>query len=560
MKKNHLILEVIQNICLSSCIVFLFFIAPKLNAEPIRNPFLLDSPWPSWHRTSGAQSSTNISGPTDSVNSIVQKANYKKTGKKDFGVSPFLVISEAKYTDAPNARTVWGAGTKYLYKYSIDGKNFKFASSFKLTSFPSISWNLQGNKGSRGGQIIVPEPRGLRSSVHKNSVCFGKEPALLVMQDGTKINSPIRCVRKFEFKDSLLKDACSIPKKWKLSRFGKTASFFTTLQSGDVAVKISYSSPNFFNKKSKQYVAILDKDLTKLKSCAFIDNGSSTNAVPTEAEGDSKTAMYWALETGIVKLTYDNSKNTIVRNWKQPVNFRERTGTTPTLVGYGKDKFLVSVDSRCVVTNVITGNIKCHEDGIPSRLAIIRRDQKKPGAVTYFKLPDFIKTVENSPSAEGYTIVVANYGGYKIEPNAKGVTAVTWNTDDESWYTEWSNPTIQMNGITTISSGSNLVYSSGVEVDKNVVSKKSRRRSRIRDFRESLKRNNSNTSVYMYGLKLHTDLNGDGGEVSFRKKIGTPKCRMLDCSLLDQGNNTVINDDGSLIYSTGEELIRIFQP
>jgi hypothetical protein len=82
--------------------------------------------------------------------------------------------------------------------------------------------------------------------------------------------------------------------------------------------------------------------------------------------------------------------------------------------------------------------------------------------------------------------VVANYSGYEPVPGNTGVAAVRWDPIAQQFELAWANEDIQMNGVTSISEGSNLVYSSGVDVDGD---------------------------VHLYGVRLRTDLFGPGGEV-----------------------------------------------
>ncbi|PSB04411.1 hypothetical protein C7B76_32115, partial [filamentous cyanobacterium CCP2] len=117
--------------------------------------------------------------------------------------------------------------------------------------------------------------------------------------------------------------------------------------------------------------------------------------------------------------------------------------------------------------------------------------------------------------------------GRIADASEKGVVAVTWLPAKQNWELAWENPNVQMNGITTISTGSNMVYSSGVE--------------------------EGSRTVYMYGVRFKGIKGKPGGEVIFRKPLGP------DALFLDQGNNTLINDDGSLIYSSTRGVVRIFE-
>lgn len=124
-------------------------------------------------------------------------------------------------------------------------------------------------------------------------------------------------------------------------------------------------------------------------------------------------------------------------------------------------------------------------------------------------------------------IVIAQYGGYLPAPESRGVVAVRWNAEAEAFELAWFNPDVQMNGVTTISTASNLVYSSGVDPTGD---------------------------VHFYGLRLTADERGAAGDV-------VVDVRVADAAewygSLDNGNNTVIGDDGSASWATFAGFVRI---
>ncbi|PSB68572.1 hypothetical protein C7B61_00085 [filamentous cyanobacterium CCP1] len=448
------------------------------------------------------------------------------------GASPFMVLSEKKYINDQNARTLWGATLSHVFKYKISGNEFKYIDAFPLSKY-SIHWNIYGMRDESGGRIITHEPRGLRSQEPRSSQCAGGNPAVLVFKDGRDTDSKIECIKKLEVQESAIKKLCKVPTEFMMNRL-ETAAFSTVLPTGQVAVKIKFDSPDKSN--ARLYTAIADNNLDGFMTCAYVDDSTSSNAVPSELIAEGVSAMYWPTENGIVKMTYNAHSNELSRLWRQDYKFRGRTGTTPTLVGNEKDRFVVVIDAKCAVSNPLTGKIVCDKDDqSPTKLVAIRRDQENVGEVITFELPDYIKTVENSPSASGYTVVIANYSGYGQESpsgriadaSEKGVVAVSWLPAKQNWELAWENPNVQMNGITTISTGSNMVYSSGVE--------------------------EGSRTVYMYGVRFKGIKGKPGGEVIFRKPLGP------DALFLDQGNNTLINDDGSLIYSSTRGVVRIFE-
>ena len=508
----------------------LFFFVSTLGAQPNAvNPFLMNSPWAQGHRTNGMTASSPYAGPVDAGATVVQLQDFRRDAGVNLGTSPWLILSEKKYTDRPDARTVWGSSLQYVYKYVVDGEDFAYVDRFKLDGVRSISWNILGVGDEDGGRFIVPQPQGLSVDEHKGTPCYGETPALLVFGDGDKTTSPLECRQKFELNEALLRERCEVPAG---GRMGYSASAVAVLHTGEIVTKAEFHYGRLRNRKINSYMVVLDNELRSVKQCALIDDFRITNNAPGEPLGRDRSALYYPTDDGIVKMVYDARRNTIKRAWKKQISFRGRTGTTPTKVVVGKDRFIVVIDGECAVggsgnpVDVITGKIRCSEtDPTPSRLIAISLDD--PDAEPHIlSLPANIRTIENSPSSSGDMVVVANYGGYKPTKETRGVVAARWNAVHKSWEIAWHNPDIQMNGVTTISEATGLVYSSGMEDDGN---------------------------VYMYGLKLRGNESHAGGEVVFRKKIGRAQAAW------DAGNNTIINDDGSMLYCTSKGIARLYQ-
>lgn len=502
------------------CTIFLGFMA---YAEPVDNPYLMQSPWAQGHRTPGMQASTPYPGPMDAGRTLVQQSIFEKEIGQNLGTSPWLLLSEKKYPAHPNARTLWGSSLKGVFKYWVEGERFQLVDTFKLNGPLSLSWNIRGLHDAAGGRFVVPQPLGLRRGEDPKSPCAGTKDALLVFRDGRTPDSPIRCEKKLEFDEVKLRGLCGAPAGWKMA-YSSTA--VEVLQTGDLLTQVVFRPRARLRGTKKSYLAIVDNQLSQFKACSVLGDGRPSNASPHELIAPGQVAIYTPLDNSIVKTLYNSRTNRLSRLWEAPVNFRRRTGTTPTLVGKGKDKFVVAVDAQCAVTNHLTGNIACDEDKArPSRLVVVRRNGSKP-TVESVNLPAFIKTVENSPSATGNTLVVADYGGYKPTLASGGVVALQWQPSQQQWKTLWANPAVQMNGITTISEASGLVYSSGMEKDQY---------------------------VYAYGLQLFPAAGRNGGELVFRKKVGPANLTW------DAGNQTVINDDKSLMFATWTGVVRLYE-
>ena len=86
----------------------------------------------------------------------------------------------------------------------------------------------------------------------------------------------------------------------------------------------------------------------------------------------------------------------------------------------------------------------------------------RPGPITTHDLPDYIDTVENSPSVRGLSLVVCDYSGYTpdgpkggVPDFAMGLAKVSWNPATGGWGApgDWATDAYQCSGVPTISEG-----------------------------------------------------------------------------------------------------------
>ena len=138
---------------------------------------------------------------------------------------------------------------------------------------------------------------------------------------------------------------------------------------------------------------------------------------------------------------------------------------------------------------------------------------------------NLFQSIENSPTAYGYDIAIAQFNGFLGYDcaNFKGVSKFRWDTSTDEFNLEWTNDSINMNGVLTYSSGSNLLYGTGKETDCN---------------------------YYYYGL------NWDSGNLEWRSLLGAEES-FPDDPLYDQGVNHIIDEDGSIYYSGSRSLVKL---
>lgn len=474
----------------------------------LANPFIADSPWPMAHQNPGQSSVSSIAGPLGRPD--VTRYRSREDADVKLGTSPWHVISGASYPTAPGVRTVWGASLTHAYKYALRPDGLSFVDALPLTRLGSISWNLISLASENEARVIVPQPRGMREG---GAPCRGREPALIELRDGLTPYVSIRCVAKFELSDEVVRSACPVPRRgW---RQGYSATRTGISYSGEIVTNATYVRRGSFGATKVNYLILLDNALSRIVGCVEVGPGISTNNVPAEPLPGGGTAFYVATETELVRIDWTGGRLNVT--WRVPVGFRGRTGTTPTLVDAEGERLVVMVDGICAVTQVFTGKIECSDPSTgPSRLISVDR---QTGKVSATDLPTIIRTVENSPSFGNGRLVIANYGGYRAAPEVKGVVAM--RRSNGAWQVDWVNDQVQMNGIPTISTGSNAVYSSGI---------------------------GPTGQVEAIGLAL---TGPKAGTVVMRTMVGDP------ADWLDAGVNTIIAADGTLIYGADAGIVQI---
>lgn len=494
--------------------------ATPSDEEPPFNPFLIDSPWQIGHRDSSRQASSPLPPPLTN-SPTVQVRYFREDSGVDLSTSPFHVLSSKKYVDAPDGRVLWGVTLTNIYKYEINGDTFQFHDRIELhDDFRSIGWPFFGLAGDR---IIVPAFGGLNLPHFEGTPCFGTIDALVTFRDGDTIGSPIECVGQFAFTPERIEAACGF-QPTELARIGTPNG---VLYTGEVATVMQLAT-------GISYMLILDHDLTTIKTCEWIDGSRPTNQFPVEKLSETESAMYVASEGGIIKLVYAADANTLTRVWKRGDDFRGgRSGTTPTLMGFEGDQFVVVVDAPCAVRNPLSGNILCDAgDNAPARLVAIRRDDDRDDIYTV-DLPDYIDTIENSPAVRGYDAVVANYTGYTPDglkdgqPDfATGIAKLSWKPKQQLLSVDWHTDQVQVNSVPLILAQPYVALGTGAEEDG---------------------------LTYQYAFLMRT------GQLVARVPVGsaTETSPGAADQVFDAGNNQLISDDRSIIWPGGNTLVRV---
>ena len=483
---------------LSAALVVLL-VAPLAQAQsspgPIPpNPALADSPWPIFHRTPYAQASTPLRGPEPGDPVAVQ---YLRT--PNARVSPWSLLSEA-YPDG--SRAVWGATSTHVFKALLDGPAFEMVDDVRIDRTPlEVHWNAILLRGNR---MLVPDRDQRR---------------LLLYQDERPGDprSPIRLVREIPVPES-------VPGK----PSGLTVAF-----DGHVVFQTDAG-----------HIVALSPDFERFAAADLRDFGFSEDdfSVHNAYSQDGLGGFCIVSAQAMTKLVWDGSRFSL--GWRAPYDFRgpgceggspggvrevlrtfrgqpcTGSGTTPTLLGTDGDRLVVVVDGHQPQNHLVA----FWRDGVPSDWAGLPGQDRRVAAVTAlpFATPDGEGfTTENSPTAWGYDVAVAQWGG--LTPDCSppsGVQKLRWNPAARTLDVVWANGGLHINSVMTYSEGSGLVYGSG--------------------------RDPATCGYTFYGVDWQT------GEVRLRVPMGEGG------RFLDQGNQNTLSDDRSIVVGTEDGIVRLY--
>ena len=460
-----------------------------------RNPFLADSPWPTYHGNSYRQSYSDFAGPLDS-----EKATVKVLKGIKGGTSPWTYFSE-KY---PNGkRAILQSNATHFYKMVDDKQGIRIVSKVKIDSdwLKSFGWNFLQTKGN---VWYTYDP--------KYNPKKGEYTRLFKIADAQPDNIYSKLVVQdtFSFKD-IAKDKVQ---HFAINYSGQIAFYSGDNKKGNDAV-FGIIAPNF---------SLLDTLLIKPVPNEIFGH----NAFPI----DEDNAMYVVTTHRLIQINWDGVALTKgFEAWYDFVKdgpkgrFAEGSGTTPTLMGFrqGADKLIIVADGH-QKNNLLAfwREIPKTWNGLPGEDMRLAGKIQLPAAKRF---SEKFQSIENSPTVYGYDVAIAQFNGFlgQGKKPMKGVQKVRWNVDTDRFEIQWVNTEINMNGVLTYSKGSNMVYGSGREAGCN---------------------------YYYYGLDWDT------GELVFRKHLGKA-CKWLNNPWDDGGCQQIIDEDGNLYYAGGASLVKL---
>jgi hypothetical protein len=451
-------------------------------AEPPVNKYLANSPWPLMHRNNYAQASTFLAGPKPGDNLSVQTIDLK--GR----VSPWLYFSE-KYPDG--SRAIWSSTTTAITKTLSTANGLKNVSTYSITKewFNFSPW---GHILLKGNDLFVSD---------------GKILYILGDEVAGKPDAAIKIKKQFALPASVN---------------GKAALF-----------NITYDGWIVFN-TDKGMVGAVSPGFNELKTYQVpLDKGEIAwhNQFAIDEEG----GIFIVTTKKMVRINWKN--NELSLGWQAAYDFVKDgptstlpggqsiagSGTTPTLMGWGKmDKLVIVVDGHNKANMVAFWR-----DGLPGDWKGLTGYDKRIAAVTALPYAKYLnqgnalvdyQAVENSPCARGYEIACAQYNGFnqQCEP-VNGVQKLVWSPETRKLNIAWSTNAVNLNNVLTYSEGAGLIYGTG----------------------------RKNCNYFFYGLDWKT------GEIKIEKLLG----RSDDFN--DQGCGNQVAEDGTLIYSGAKGIVAI---
>ncbi|MEO0626645.1 MAG: hypothetical protein AAFY91_06630, partial [Bacteroidota bacterium] len=414
---------------------------PFCEEEPPSNPFLADSPWPTYHRNNYRQASTCLPGPVsgDSLRVVA------KTGIQG-STSPWTYLSE-EYPDGE--RVLTQSNSTHFFKMIDLGDEIVTVDSIRIDFDPitSFGWNF----------LQTPGPVWYTYDP-KYDPENNRYTRLYRIEDETPGDA---------FSDLIVTDTFSFQDLpvTKVQNYGINYNGQIVFTDGDLESLLN-----------KVVVGVLSPDLVLLDTLELsLEPGEIAfhNAWPI----DENNSIFQVTTRRMIRYDWDGEELSI--GWQAPYDFvadgptgsfAEGSGTTPTLMGWGdgNDKLVVVADGHA------NNNLVAFwRDTIPDGWAgIPGEDPRLAGLIPLPAANQFsnlFQSIENSPTVYGYEIAIAQFNGFLGQncPTVKGIQKLHWDVEDDSWAIDWVNEEINMNGVLTYSSGSDLVYGSGRADDCN---------------------------------------------------------------------------------------------
>jgi len=456
------------------------------------NQFLADSTWPLFHRNGYAQAS----GDLESLRAG-DRIGFQRLDNPEGGTAPWTVFP-APYADGSQAVI---SNTQYgVVKWLIGGPGMEEISYLEL---PRGRWDFDWNVAAfANGEIAV-------TSISRNAIYLLKD------------ESP-DCPRC----ELVISRTIEVPRS-----VGRLTIHFTVSYDGHILILMEDNKIAAISPASGDVVAVHS-----------LGEGGSGYSYHNAFASDETGRIFISSQQGVTALDWDGHffrtaweaaydfRGPGCREPRRASRLRERlrtirgrtctgTGTTPTLIGTAENGLVVMTDGHSPQNNLVAfwrGDVPSDWQGIPGQ------DRRLAGRIALpLSTPEGEgHTAENSPSALGNAIFIAQWAGFNPDCTPpKGVQRVDWNPSARQLELVWANPDVHFNGIPTASSRTGVVYGMG----------------------------RSNGCTYAYrGLDIDT------GALRLDVPLGE------DDGFTDQGNQQAIANDGSIVVGVRKGTLRLY--
>ncbi len=444
--------------------------------QPLKNPFLADSPWATNHGNSYRQDSSTYAGPTKPPTGEIEDFLLGRPATTNLEFS-------SPYPDG--GRVIWSSSYGIVFKADPNGQRLAYIDKIKSRDVQWIGDEMSAKLADQSAREVAevfgglvppqPEPRegeaiGASSGIY---VVMGSDQIFYVPLDkrivayGDKVEgdrfSPIEVKREFQIPEDML------TREW-----DKIMGLSMTYD-GMLAFATNYG-----------LIGIIDRTFTDVHYLQLADGAEYVfNNIAADEDGGiyvaTHKAVYRVQWTG-EELTIDESKG----GWRAEygtgnpseliVQTQAGSGSTPSLMGTGnQDKFMVITDGEELMNMVLFWR-----DEIPDDWEQLPGTKSRRIAA---QVPVTFGDPERERSFSDQSVLVRGYGAFAVnnemqkyektvaenvllggEPDHQpfGCEKFEWDPQTRKLESVWANTEISLpNAVPTMSASTNLIYSIG---------------------------------------------------------------------------------------------------
>lgn len=383
-------------------------------AEPNPNPWLADSPWPMTHSQPGAPDSSVYPGPQSAA----------QLGAPQYVATGYINITQAMSPQYPDGnRVYWGSNISDVYKLAVvNGKLKKLASLAK-------PGNTLSNLGS--------PTSGAYTLVDKDNVFYTvRGTSLLAYKDSTpgQMASPIVLARQLTLPASV-----------------------TTSDDAVVGLNLLWDGRLAFVTR-KGVAGVVNRDFTGLQTVVL---GAGDEEVSNSIAADEQGGIYIVTSKAMYRVQWTGSQLSLdeaTGAWRAEYNggsagtgggrLGAGSGSTPTLMGSGDQRFVIITDGADVANIVLFW-----ADRIPADWKPIAPGKNLRMAA---EMPVNFGDPKRTATKSEQSVVVSGYGAVVVSNDYRNTSLLSGGTGmaliDQA-----------MNGAIVLMSGTTKVQPWGVQ-------------------------------------------------------------------------------------------------